>query len=85
MVRYESRASVNCSTTVTHTGMGWEASQGAVDMKHNVQHITWTVENVTHWDLKPICYINVHKQIEEELNITIYSEFFKYHISVCFL
>lgn len=61
--------------------MGWEASQGAVDKMENVNVINWTVESVTHWDIKPICFINTDEQYEVPLNITVYSEFvFKYYL-----
>lgn len=75
VVEYGAKASANCSTTTRHNGMGWEASQGAVDMIKDVQLITWTVQSLTHWDIKPICYINPvnGEQLEKSLPVTIYS------------
>lgn len=75
VVEYGAKASANCSTTTSHTGMGWEASQGAVDLKENIQLLLWTVQNLTHWDIKPLCFINLkdRPQIEEELKVTVYS------------
>lgn len=61
--------------------MGWEASEGGVDMRSDVNDIDWTVENLTKWDIEPICFINaMHEgQQVKKLNITVYSEFvFKY-------
>ncbi|KAF4073719.1 hypothetical protein AMELA_G00246540 [Ameiurus melas] len=73
VVEFETSASANCSTTIAHKGMGWEASQGAVDMKTDVQFITWRVENLTHFDIQPICFINTNtKQCELGLPVTVY-------------
>lgn len=75
VVEYGSQASANCSTTSSHKGIGWEASEGAVDMVQTVRHLTWTVPSVTHWDIKPLCYMNLEdgEQIEKVLPVTIYS------------
>ncbi|KAI5607012.1 intercellular adhesion molecule 5 precursor [Silurus asotus] len=72
VVRFGDPASVKCSTNFTHQGIGWEASQGGVDMITDVQSINWTVGNISHWDLKPFCFIHVNGQCVTELNITIY-------------
>ncbi|KAM9494026.1 cell adhesion molecule 4-like [Clarias gariepinus] len=74
VVEYGAKATANCSTNITHEGMGWEASQGPVDMNENVQLITWTVERLTHWDIKPYCFINsaTHGQQKKELPVVIY-------------
>ncbi|XP_053084659.1 uncharacterized protein LOC128317288 [Pangasianodon hypophthalmus] len=71
-VEFGASASANCSTTINHHGMGWEASEGAVDMVDDVQFITWRVESLTHWDIEPICYINTNKQCELTLQVTVY-------------
>ncbi|KAI5091554.1 intercellular adhesion molecule 5-like [Silurus meridionalis] len=75
VVKYGDAASATCSTTEQkHGGMGWEASEGGVDIVEGVQQVTWAVPNITHWDLKPICYMiseNV-EQLVKELNIVIY-------------
>ncbi|KAI5091537.1 intercellular adhesion molecule 5 precursor [Silurus meridionalis] len=76
VVRFGDPASVNCNTNVTHFGMGWESSLDGVDMMAGVQSIDWTVKNISHWDLKPLCFIlengNVDDQCNTVLNITIY-------------
>ncbi|XP_053531498.1 hemicentin-1 isoform X2 [Ictalurus punctatus] len=73
VVEFGDSVSANCSTTITHEGMGWEASDGGVDMMQMVQNITWRVESLTHWDMKPICYINVNSvQCELGPSVTVY-------------
>ncbi|XP_052407408.1 immunoglobulin superfamily member 10-like isoform X2 [Carassius gibelio] len=73
VVRYRGSVAVNCSPSVPHKGMGWEASEGAVPMTRD-SLITWRVSHLTEWDIRPVCYINVnHKeQCQVELSITIY-------------
>ncbi|XP_026785439.3 hemicentin-1 isoform X3 [Pangasianodon hypophthalmus] len=72
VVPFGSPVSVNCSTNVTNASMGWEASQGQKDMVENVTFITWTVKSLVHWDIKPICFVNVNEQDMLSLNITVY-------------
>ncbi|XP_027022206.1 cell adhesion molecule 4-like isoform X2 [Tachysurus fulvidraco] len=74
VVEYGAKASANCSTNNTHNGMGWEATQGVIDMKKDVSFLTWTVERLTTWDIKPICFINLigNEQKMESLSVTIY-------------
>ncbi|XP_053468821.1 hemicentin-2 [Ictalurus furcatus] len=73
VVEFGASVSAICSTTIAHKGMGWEASQGAVGMTQEVQNITWRVESLTHWDIKPVCYINVNSgQRELGPSVTIY-------------
>ncbi|XP_066530248.1 intercellular adhesion molecule 5 [Hoplias malabaricus] len=73
LVKYGDLASANCSTTKTHMGMGWEASQGPVDMRDDVQLITWRVENLVEWNIRPLCFINIKiQQCKESLPVTIY-------------
>lgn len=74
VVEYGAKASANCSTTNTHNGMGWEASQGAINMKKDVSFLTWTVERLTTWDIRPICFINMNDQKMKSLSVTIYSK-----------
>nr|XP_055044749.1 hemicentin-1-like [Misgurnus anguillicaudatus] len=72
VVEYGSSVSVDCSTDVTHDGMGWEASEGSVSMTKD-KLITWRVSNLRQWDIRPQCYINYNrKQCETFLPITIY-------------
>ncbi|KAF4073716.1 hypothetical protein AMELA_G00246430 [Ameiurus melas] len=73
VVEFGASVSANCSTTIAHKGIGWEASQGAVEVMTDVQFITWRVENLTHWDIRPVCYINVNtKQCELGPSVTVY-------------
>ncbi|KAI2666063.1 Vascular cell adhesion protein 1 [Labeo rohita] len=75
VVEYGGSVAVNCTASVPHYGMGWEASEGGVD-KTRDSVITWTVSDLREWDIKPICYINyktTHDTLcEEELPVTIY-------------
>ncbi|XP_067221339.1 intercellular adhesion molecule 2-like [Chanodichthys erythropterus] len=74
VVRYGSSVAVNCSTSVPHDGIGWEASEGAVPMSLSVSLITWRVSNLREWDIKPFCFINTKggEQCASYLSITIY-------------
>ncbi|XP_060945577.1 hemicentin-1-like [Limanda limanda] len=75
VVRYGDPVSVNCSTTVgQHHGMGWEAKQGGRSLEM-VKHLTWTVENLTEWNIAPKCYINRQNdpQCYTKLNIVLYT------------
>lgn len=75
VVEFGAPATANCSTTSIHFGMGWEASEGPVDSKEDVQFITWSVDSLTHWNIEPICFINLkHDQSEAILPVLIYSE-----------
>ncbi len=58
VVRYGSSVTANCSTSVPHQGIGWEASEGTVPMTKNQNLITWRVSELTEWDIRPICNIN---------------------------
>ncbi|XP_077069593.1 vascular cell adhesion protein 1-like isoform X6 [Siphateles boraxobius] len=72
IVKYGGPVSVNCSTSVLHTGMGWEASEGAMPMSKNGL-ITWRVSELTEWDMEPFCYLNYNKtQCTVTLPVTIY-------------
>ncbi|XP_058509195.1 hemicentin-1-like [Solea solea] len=56
-VRYGDSVSVNCSTSETHSdGIGWEAPLGGRNSE-KVNHLTWTVKNLTLWDISPYCFI----------------------------
>ncbi|XP_048047158.1 intercellular adhesion molecule 5 isoform X5 [Megalobrama amblycephala] len=73
VVEYGGPVSVNCSTSIPHDGMGWEASEGGVPMsKDNL--ITWRVSNLREWDIEPFCYINpkVGDQCLSYLPVTVY-------------
>ncbi|XP_016425841.1 intercellular adhesion molecule 1-like [Sinocyclocheilus rhinocerous] len=71
VVRYGGSVAVNCSASVPHKGMGWEASEGAVTMTRD-SLITWRVSNLIEWDIQPYCYINHEEQCQVELPVTIY-------------
>ncbi|XP_059414659.1 cell adhesion molecule 1-like [Carassius carassius] len=71
VVRYKGSVAVNCSTQVTHKGIGWEASEGAVP-KTRDSLITWRVSHLTEWDIHPFCFINYERQCIIELPVTIY-------------
>ncbi|XP_016143176.1 hemicentin-2-like [Sinocyclocheilus grahami] len=71
VVRYGGSVAVNCSASVPHKGMGWEASEGAVPMTTD-SLITWNVSNLIEWDIQPFCFINHEEQCQVELPVTIY-------------
>ncbi|KAG1968856.1 vascular cell adhesion protein [Pimephales promelas] len=71
IVEFGGSVSADCSTSVPHTGMGWEASEGGVHMSRD-SLITWRVSNLTEWDIEPICFINYKKQCQITLPVTIY-------------
>ncbi|XP_026116712.1 B-cell receptor CD22-like isoform X2 [Carassius auratus] len=74
VVRYGGSVEVNCSTSVLHNGMGWEASEGGVPKTFNKSLITWRVIKLTEWDINPSCYINLNnsKQCQIELPVIFY-------------
>uniref|UniRef100_A0A8C2DUY2 Ig-like domain-containing protein n=1 Tax=Cyprinus carpio TaxID=7962 RepID=A0A8C2DUY2_CYPCA len=71
VVRYNGSVAVNCNTSITHKGMGWEASEGGVPMTRD-KMITWRVSHLTEWDIEPFCYINHEEQCQVQLLVTIY-------------
>nr|XP_015195397.1 PREDICTED: roundabout homolog 1-like [Lepisosteus oculatus] len=75
VVRYGDPVTVNCTTTQTPRGMGWEAPVGATGMKTDVQSVTWSVSSLTDWTAEPKCYGNFltePKQCRKNLNISLY-------------
>ncbi|KAG5832817.1 hypothetical protein ANANG_G00295180, partial [Anguilla anguilla] len=58
VVRHGSPAVVNCTVSGKHDGIGWEASEGAVDMVTGVQFVTWNPARITEWKIGPKCYGN---------------------------
>ncbi|XP_073670222.1 uncharacterized protein [Paramisgurnus dabryanus] len=60
VVEYGSSVSVNCSTDVTHDGIGWEAPVGPVPLTKD-KLITWRVSNLRQWDIQSQCYINYNR------------------------
>ncbi|KAL6457338.1 hypothetical protein MHYP_G00343010 [Metynnis hypsauchen] len=73
VVAYEAPVSANCSTHLTHLGMGWEAPLGPVDMA-DVNQLTWKVDSLTEWNIKPFCFINVNRsyQAKKDLEVIVY-------------
>ncbi|XP_050957419.1 intercellular adhesion molecule 5-like isoform X3 [Labeo rohita] len=75
VVEYGGSVAVNCTASVPHYGMGWEASEGGVD-KTRDSVVTWTVSDLREWDIKPFCYVNydiTHDiPCQVELLVTIY-------------
>ncbi|KAJ8251330.1 hypothetical protein GJAV_G00220170, partial [Gymnothorax javanicus] len=77
VVRYGDRVTVNCTVSGPHEGIGWEASEGSVPMVQNVQFVTWRLDNITDWNIHPICFGNFlngthHTQDQKRLGITLY-------------
>ncbi|XP_056108692.1 intercellular adhesion molecule 5 [Rhinichthys klamathensis goyatoka] len=71
IVKFGGPVSADCSTSIPHKGLGWEASEGAVPMSKD-SLITWRVSELREWDIEPFCYINHKKQCEITLPVTIY-------------
>ncbi|XP_065110569.1 intercellular adhesion molecule 2-like [Paramisgurnus dabryanus] len=72
VVEYGSSVSVDCSTDVTHDGIGWEAAVGSVPLTRD-KLVTWRVSNLRKWDIRPVCNINYNKeQCSTLLPVTIY-------------
>ncbi|XP_072530512.1 vascular cell adhesion protein 1-like [Salminus brasiliensis] len=70
---YGSSVSANCSTNVEYMKIDWEAPQGGSN-ETGFKTVTWTVENLTEWDMEPFCYITVNNshQVKAPLSVTIY-------------
>ncbi|XP_060946250.1 intercellular adhesion molecule 5 isoform X2 [Limanda limanda] len=74
VVRFGDRASVNCSTSALDAvGMGWEASVNGSRFEEPPS-VTWTVENLQAWSIKPKCYVTLRNnhQCFTVPNITLY-------------
>ncbi|XP_073694578.1 vascular cell adhesion protein 1-like [Garra rufa] len=75
VVEYGGSVAVTCTASVQHYGMGWEASEGGVD-KTSASVITWSVSDLTEWEIEPFCYIFYNKShdkpCEVELPVTVY-------------
>ncbi|XP_072560758.1 vascular cell adhesion protein 1-like [Paramormyrops kingsleyae] len=74
VVRHGDPVSVNCTVSTDHSGMGWAAPVDEVPITPGVQFLTWRVESLTIWDLKPLCYANRpgKAQCKERLSVTVY-------------
>ncbi|XP_052407370.1 intercellular adhesion molecule 5 isoform X2 [Carassius gibelio] len=71
VVRYNGSVAVHCSALVSHKGIGWEASEGAVPKTSN-NLITWRVSHLTEWEIQPFCFINYERQCDVKLPVIIY-------------
>ncbi|KAI1884294.1 hypothetical protein AGOR_G00224950 [Albula goreensis] len=74
VVRFGDPASANCIVSEDHMGIGWEASEGSVDMEQDVQFIPWSLEHLTDWEIQPKCYGNfmISPHCEKELKVIVY-------------
>ncbi|XDV12630.1 hypothetical protein PO909_001246 [Leuciscus waleckii] len=72
VVKYGGSVSVDCSTSVPHKGMGWEASEGPVPMTRD-SLTTWRVPELREWGIETTCFMNYNKtQCTVYLPVTIY-------------
>ncbi|XP_056310192.1 vascular cell adhesion protein 1-like [Danio aesculapii] len=73
VVKYGDSVSVNCSTSVTHHGMGWESTVGAVPLSRD-SLIILRVSKLTYWEMQPpFCYIAYdEQQCKVDLPVTVY-------------
>ncbi|XP_045888380.1 hemicentin-2-like isoform X2 [Micropterus dolomieu] len=76
VVRFGDSFSVNCSSKIKASGMGWESSNGGIPLRENATFLTLKATAVKEWDLNPICFINPfgsdNKQCLESLPVTVY-------------
>ncbi|KAI1884281.1 hypothetical protein AGOR_G00224820 [Albula goreensis] len=77
VVRYGDPASANCTVSEDPMGIGWEASEGSVDMTRGVKFIPWSLEHLTDWEIQPKCFVNfmnntIPDQCEKELKVIVY-------------
>uniref|UniRef100_A0AAY4ARB7 Intercellular adhesion molecule N-terminal domain-containing protein n=1 Tax=Denticeps clupeoides TaxID=299321 RepID=A0AAY4ARB7_9TELE len=73
VVKYGDPASANCSSDKVEELMGWETPAGNVG-KENVQHVEWSVESLTNWNVDVIMcyYTGLEHQCNISLSIIIY-------------
>ncbi|KAM7387112.1 hypothetical protein PAMA_009640 [Pampus argenteus] len=58
VLHYGDTVSVNCTTSEDmHDGIGWEASVAGTGLEM-VNHLTWSVKNLTQWSVSALCFIN---------------------------
>lgn len=85
VVRYGDPVSVNCSTSESlFEGIGWEATQGGSGLKQ-VNHLTWTVKNLTDFSISPTCFISLSNNSQFEqcfmtLKVVLYSKSFVFSV-----
>ncbi|XP_031427934.1 hemicentin-1-like [Clupea harengus] len=75
VVKYGDFVEVNCSASGTHDGMGWEATVGNKPIEEDIHLITWTVEELTDWDVEAQCFINLEdEQCIKTLTVVMYKD-----------
>ncbi|KAM6957762.1 vascular cell adhesion protein 1-like [Aplochiton taeniatus] len=74
VVRYGDPVSVNCSTSTSHDGMGWEATKGSTGLVEGGNEVKWKVSSLEDWTISPKCYINptAFPQCFVNLPVTLY-------------
>ncbi|XP_066532014.1 vascular cell adhesion protein 1 [Hoplias malabaricus] len=73
VVKHGDSLSATCSTNFSNIiNMAWETSQGNT-IENSPTNLTWTA-NVTEWNIKPFCYVNVNGtgQIKDVFNLIVY-------------
>ncbi|XP_051995626.1 intercellular adhesion molecule 5 isoform X6 [Xyrauchen texanus] len=71
VVEYGASASVNCSTSITVEVIGWNISEGAVQVSEDL--VSWSVNELWNWELEQTCYISSNKtQCSQNLMVTLY-------------
>ncbi|KAG5279262.1 hypothetical protein AALO_G00075850 [Alosa alosa] len=74
VVRYGDSASADCRALIPHNGIGWNSTLGPVSKVRDIQHVTWNVESLTEWSVKPKCVIDTDdEQCGQDLNVSVYS------------
>ncbi|XP_062388829.1 intercellular adhesion molecule 5 isoform X2 [Sardina pilchardus] len=74
VVKYGDSASANCSTFIPHNGIGWNSTLGPVSKVQGVQQVSWSVEKLTEWSVKPKCLIDTDDELcYQDLSVTVYS------------
>ncbi|KAG9274589.1 intercellular adhesion molecule 1-like [Astyanax mexicanus] len=71
---FGSSISANCSTDVAdYLLLDWESPLG-FSKKTGPKTVTWIVESLTEWDMKPFCYISVNTDVPKQLplSLTVY-------------
>uniref|UniRef100_A0A8C7XGU8 Ig-like domain-containing protein n=1 Tax=Oryzias sinensis TaxID=183150 RepID=A0A8C7XGU8_9TELE len=76
VVKYGDPVSVNCSSSQSDIeGIGWESVGGTGLRK--VTHLTWTIESLTEWGIKPMCYLTLlnGETCIADLDVILYCKF----------
>ncbi|KAK0135005.1 Vascular cell adhesion protein 1 [Merluccius polli] len=59
VVQYGDSVSVNCIATSPVKNMGFESQQQAISFATNMSSLTWSVKNLTNWEIRANCYANL--------------------------